>query len=95
MGALVSDDATTDLIRRVDEKLTDVRDRVIRIEAQNHGSLIAALRADHEKLREDYSSELTKVKLDVERMKTKVAPLLTAIGMAGGAFLMWLSRIIG
>lgn len=88
-------DESADFFRRIDEKLTDVRDRVIRIEAQNHGSLIAALRADHEKLREDYSKELSDLRVEVERMKTKIAPIIAVVGMVGGALLTWAVKAFG
>ena len=89
-----SADIVLDLFRRIDEKLTDVRDRVIQMEAQNYLALIEARRLEHEKLRDEYVEKTSKMEIEIARIKTQITPVVAAVSTILGAGIAFLFNLI-
>lgn len=66
-----------EMFRRMDENINDVKERVIRIEAQEHGAAQARLKEDLEKEREHRIA----LQMKVVEIQTKLIPI-TGIGSA-------------
>ena len=64
-----------EMLRSVDKKVTEVNDRLIRIEALEFDEKIAKLEEKREKDKE----EINKLHVSLERLQTKVAPLLVIV----------------
>lgn len=66
-----------EMFRRMDENINDVKERVIRIEAQEHGAVQTRLKEDLEKEREHRIA----LQMKVVEIQTKLIPI-TGIGSA-------------
>lgn len=67
-----------DMLRTVDKKVTEVNERLIRIEALEFDDKILKLEEKREKDRD----EIAKLNLAIERLQTKIAPILVIVTAA-------------
>lgn len=79
-----------DMLRTVDANVSDVKDRVIRIEAQAFDEKITRL---EQKVDEERKERIS-IQLQMEGIKTKIAPIVIFISMLASAGLTFgLNRI--
>lgn len=69
------------MMQNVDKKVSEVNERTIRIEAQEFGKQFSDLRNDFE----EEKKERVALQLSLERIQTKIAPLLLIISTAGSS----------
>lgn len=69
------------MMQNVDKKVSEVNERTIRIEAQEFGKQFSDLRNDFE----EEKKERIALQLSLERIQTKIAPLLLIISTAGSS----------
>jgi predicted nucleic acid-binding Zn-ribbon protein len=70
-----------DILNRINDNISEVKDRITRIEAQDHSNSIQSLKLEIDKARD----ERVQLKVEVERIKTKLAPVLITISLTGAA----------
>lgn len=72
-----------DDISDVKDDVVDVRERVIRLEAHNHEDSLKTIWVELEKERE----KRIKLEIDLASIKTKLAPIIIGISIAGAALI--------
>lgn len=76
------------ILHSIKDDVTDVRERVIRLEAHNHPDSMKVIWNELEKERE----KRIKLEIDMASVKTKMAPITVAISLAGAAVIEVLFR---
>lgn len=79
-----------EILNRINDNLNEVRQRLARLEAQDHSDGIKYLRNEIEKERD----ERIKLQIDLANVKTKLAPIVVGISMAGAAVIEILIKVI-
>lgn len=77
-------------ISDVSKDVTDVRERVIRLEAHNHADAYKTLWNEFEKERD----KRIEMQIELSQIKTKLAPIIIGISMGGAAAIELLIRAI-
>lgn len=80
-----------EMLRTLDAKMSEVNERTIRIEAQEFGKKFTELEGKFE----DERKERVALQLSLERIQTKIAPLLLLISTVGSSGLtVFVSQLI-
>ena len=79
-----------EMLRVIDKKVSDMNDKLIRIEAQDHSKKIEDLEDKFEK----HVREHQELKLSHERLTTKISPFFAAISAVGGSALTYALTLI-
>lgn len=79
-----------EILHRINENVTDVKERVIRLESQNHADSLKTIWIELEKERE----KRIQLEIDLASIKTKLAPIVIGISMAGAAALEFIFKAI-
>lgn len=74
-----------ELLNRINENIGDVRDRLTRIEAQEHSASIREMRQEMHHEREARAL----LELEVRELKTRVMPLFVAIAIVAAPIIDW------
>ena len=72
-----------EILNRINDNINEVKERMARIEAQDHSDSIRSVRADIEKER----NERIKLQIEVANVKTRLAPVIMGISVAGAAII--------
>lgn len=72
-----------EILNRINDNVNEVKERVTRIEAQDHSDRIRVIMVDVEKERD----ERIKLQIAIEGIKTKLAPIVIGISMAGAVII--------
>jgi predicted nucleic acid-binding Zn-ribbon protein len=70
-----------EILHSIKDDIGDVRERVIRLEAQNHSDSFKTIWYEFEKERE----KRIRLQIDIASIKTKMAPITIAISLFGAA----------
>jgi hypothetical protein len=70
-----------EILNRINDNVNEVKERITRIEAQDHSDSIRSVRSDIEKER----NERIKLQIELANVKTKLAPIVLGISVAGAA----------
>jgi peptidoglycan hydrolase CwlO-like protein len=70
-----------EMLRNLDSKVSEVNERTIRIEAQEFGKQVDDLNRKFE----EEKKERINLQLSLERIQTKIAPLLLIVSTAGSS----------
>lgn len=68
-----------EILNRINDNINEVKERIARIEAQDHCESIRNVRADIEKERD----ERIKLQVEIATMKTKLAPIIVVVSLLG------------
>lgn len=74
----------------VKDDVIDVRERVIRLEAHNHAETLKTIWSELEKERD----KRIKLQIDIESVKTKMAPVTVGISLIGAAIINVIFRTL-
>lgn len=74
-----------ELLNRINENIADVRDRLTRIEAQEHSASIREMRQEIHHEREARAL----LELELREIKTRIMPLFVAIAVVAAPVLDW------
>lgn len=72
-----------EILNRINNNINEVKERIARIEAQDHSDSIRSVRADIEKER----NERIKLQIELANVKTRLAPIIMGISVAGAAII--------
>lgn len=70
-----------DILNRINDNINDVKQRLSRIEGQDHSVSIRSLQQEIEKERD----ERIKLQVQLESVKTRLAPIIVGISLGGAA----------
>lgn len=70
-----------EILNRINDNVNEVKERIARIEAQDHSDSIRSVRNDIEKER----NERIKLQIELANVKTRLAPIVVGIAMIGTA----------
>lgn len=70
-----------DILNQINDNINEVKERIARIEAQDHSNSIRSVRADIEKER----NERIKLQIELANVKTRLAPIVMGISIVGAA----------
>ena len=72
-----------EILNRINDNINEVKERMARIEAQEHSDAIRAVRIEIESER----NERIKLQVELASIKTRLAPIIVGISLAGAAIL--------
>jgi hypothetical protein len=70
-----------EILNRINDNINEVKERITRIEAQDHSDSIRSLKTEVVEER----NERIKLQIEVANIKTKLAPVLITISLTGAA----------
>jgi hypothetical protein len=70
-----------EILNRINDNVNEVKERIARIEAQDHSHSIRSVRNDIEKER----NERIKLQIELANVKTRLAPIIVGISVVGTA----------
>lgn len=79
-----------ELLHKISESINEVRDRLTRIEAQDHVESIRNLRLEFEQERR----ERIKIQIELAALKTRVAPIVAVIAAVGAGLVSFLFKVL-
>ena len=79
-----------ELLNRINDNVNQVKERLSRLEAQNHNETFKTIFIELEKERD----KRVKLEIDLASIKTKLAPIVVAISLAGAAGIEFLVKAI-
>ncbi len=79
-----------EILNQISKDVTDVRERVIRLEAHNHADAYKTLWTEFEKERD----KRIEMQIELSQIKTKIAPIIIGISLAGASIIEALVRAI-
>lgn len=77
-----------ELLNKINENISEVKTRITRIEAMDHSYSIQSLRSDIEKER----NERIKLQIELENLRTKLAPVVIGISMLAASAIGFVFR---
>jgi hypothetical protein len=72
-----------EILNKINENVNEVKERVVRIEAQDHSDSIRSIRNDQEKER----NERIKLQIELAGVKTRLAPIVAGISIVAAVVL--------
>jgi hypothetical protein len=79
-----------EILHRISGDVNDVKERVIRLEAQNHSDTLKNLWLEVEKERDKRIA----MEIEIAGLRTRLAPILVGISLAGAALIDIVFRTI-
>lgn len=79
-----------EILNRINDNVNEVKERITRIEAQEHTDSIRSLRSEIKEERD----ERIKLQIELSNVKTKLAPIVVGISAAGAAIVQVLIQNI-
>lgn len=80
------------LFRHIDQSLVDIKERLVRIEAQDYSARLAELKlslkeldVDVRLLKDNVSTKIQDIELEQQTLKTKITPLIAVLSMVAAA----------
>lgn len=70
-----------EILTRINDNVNEVKERLARLEGQDHSDSIRSLRDEIEKER----NERIRLQIDLANVKTKLAPIIVGVSMMGAA----------
>lgn len=70
-----------EILTRINDNVNEVKERLARLEGQDHSDSIRSLRDEIEKER----NERIRLQIDLANVKTKLAPIIVGVSMVGAA----------
>lgn len=80
-----------DILTKINDNVNEVKDRMTRLEAQDHATAISLLKIEIEKERD----KRIDLQLELATIKTKLAPIVITISVVGGAAVNFLLKVLG
>ena len=80
-----------DILTKINDSVNEVKDRLTRLEAQDHAASISILKAE---IKEERDKRID-LQLELAMVKTKLAPIIVSVSVVGGAAVNMLLRIFG
>lgn len=79
-----------ELLTKINTNITEVKERITRIEAQDHVDSIRLMRQEIEKERD----ERIKLQIELANVKTKLAPIIMGVSVLGAAVVDYLLKAV-
>ena len=79
-----------EILNRINGNINEVKERIARIEAQDHSDSIRFLRTEIKQERD----ERIKLQIDLANVKTRLAPIIVGISAVGSALIQVLIQTI-
>ena len=79
-----------EILNRINGNINEVKERIARIEAQDHSDSIRSLRTEIKQERD----ERIKLQIDLANVKTRLAPIIVGISAVGSALIQVLIQTI-
>jgi predicted nucleic acid-binding Zn-ribbon protein len=77
-----------DILHKINDNVNEVKERITRIEAQDHSEAIRSVRLDIEKER----NERINLQIELANVKTKLAPIIIGISILATAIMQFLIK---
>jgi chromosome segregation ATPase len=72
-----------EILNRINDNINEVKERIARIEAQDHSDSIRSIRTEIKQERD----ERIKLQIELANVKTRLAPIIMGISVAGAAII--------
>jgi hypothetical protein len=79
-----------EILTRINDNINEVKERIARIEAQDHSDSIRSLRTEIKQERD----ERIKLQIDLANVKTRLAPIIVGISAVGAAIIQVAIQLI-
>ena len=79
-----------DILHSIKDDVSDVRERVIRLEAQNHSDSLKTIWLELEKERD----RRMEIQIELSNVKTRLAPIIIGISLIGASIIEAIVRAI-
>lgn len=79
-----------EILNRINDNINEVKERIARIEAQDHSDSIRSLRTEIKQERD----ERIKLQIDLANVKTRLAPIIVGISAVGAAIIQLVIQTI-
>lgn len=80
-----------EILNEINKNINEVKERIARIEGQEHSDSIRSLKAEIDKER----NERIALQIELANVKTRLAPIVIGISIVGAAFVQYLFTAIG
>ena len=80
-----------DILTKINDSVNEVKERMTRLEAQDHAASITLLKSE---IKEERDKRID-LQLELAMVKTKLAPIVISISVVGGAAVNFLLRVLG
>jgi predicted nucleic acid-binding Zn-ribbon protein len=79
-----------ELLNKINDNINEVKERIVRLEAQDHAETFKGIKADIEKERD----ERIKLQIELANVKTRLAPIVIGISMIGAGVIEFAFRTL-
>jgi chromosome segregation ATPase len=79
-----------EILNRINDNINEVKERITRIEAQDHSVSIRSLQAEIDKERD----ERIKLQVQLENVKTRLTPIVAVVSLVGAGVVNLIVNII-